>query len=394
MAKIRVGVIGVGNIGTMHATNIFQNKIEGMTLTAVCDVRQSRLDFFGDEFPGVLCYIDYHSMFESGNVDAVVIAVPHRLHAEIAMEALQAGLHVLLEKPIDVTVTEAKKLIEIAEHSGKKFAIMLNQRTNKLFQKAREIVQSGLLGELKRTVWIVTNWYRSQHYYDSGTWRATWAGEGGGVLLNQAPHNLDLWQWICGMPESVRGFCDVAKYHNIEVEDDVTIRTKYKNGATGVFITTTGEYPGTNRLEISGDKGKLVLEQAMLKWWKLSESEREVCFTAEASYPKIPLDYEEITVSEKETGHVGILQNFANAILFDEELLSPGADGICELTISNAAYLSEWTGNSEIFLPFDGEEFDRLLDERSGGRGMPEMVEEQKKMESAKDNHARWQVRW
>ena len=212
--------------------------------------------------------------------------------------------------------------------------------------------------------------------------------------MNQAPHNLDLWQWICGMPESVRAFCNVAKYHNIEVEDEATIYTKYKNGATGIFITTTGEYPGTNRLEISGDRGKIVLEQAMLKWWKLSESEREFCFAAKASYPKIPLEYEEITVAEKETGHIGILQNFANAILYDEELLSPGADGLCELTISNAAYLSEWTGNSEIFLPFDGQEFDRMLEERSREGKQPEVVEEQRKMESAKDNHARWQVRW
>ncbi len=394
MENIRVGVVGVGNIGTMHATNIFQNKIEGMTLTAVCDVRQSRLDICQNEFPNIACYTDYHSLFGSETIDAVVIAVPHRLHAKIAIEALQAGMHVLLEKPIDVTVTDAKKIIKVAEQSGKKFAIMLNQRTNKLFQKAHEIVQSGLLGELKRTVWIVTNWYRTQHYYDSGTWRATWSGEGGGVLLNQAPHNLDLWQWICGMPESVRAFCNVAKYHNIEVEDEATIYTKYKNGATGIFIATTGEYPGTNRLEISGDRGKLVLEQAMLKWWKLQESEREFCFTAKESYPKIHWDYEEITVTEKESGHIGILQNFANAILYDEELLSPGTDGICELMISNAAYLSEWTGNSEIILPFDEQKFDHLLDERSKGGKLMEMVEKKRKIESAKDNHDRWQVRW
>lgn len=392
MEYIQVGVIGVGNIGTMHATNIYQNEIEGMRLTAVCDVKQSRLDFCQSKFEGVTCYSDYVSLVNSGLVDAVVISVPHRLHAKIAMEALQAGLHVLLEKPIDVTVTDAKKLIEVAEHSGKKFAIMLNQRTNVLFQKAHEIVQSGLLGELKRSIWIVTNWYRTQHYYDSGNWRATWSGEGGGVLLNQAPHNLDLWQWICGMPESVRAFCNVAKYHNIEVEDEVTIYTKYKNGATGIFVTTTGEYPGTNRLEISGDRGKLVLEQAMLKWWKLSEPEREFCYSSKVSYPKIPCDYQEITVTEKETGHIGILQNFANAILHGEELLSPGAHGICELTISNAAYLSEWTGNEEICLPFDEKTFNRMLNERSATSKKMKDVEGQ--MESVKDNHARWQVRW
>ena len=191
MESIRVGVIGVGNIGTMHAFNIYQGNIKGMTLRAVCDIRTSRLDYCQNELGGISCYLDYHELFDSGAVDAVVIAVPHRLHAKIAIEALQAGLHVLLEKPIDVTVTDAKKLIEVAEHSEKKFAIMLNQRTNMLFQKAHEIVKNGLLGELKRSIWIVTNWYRTQQYYDSGNWRATWKGEGGGVLLNQAPHNLD-----------------------------------------------------------------------------------------------------------------------------------------------------------------------------------------------------------
>lgn len=392
MKSIRVGVIGVGNIGTMHADNIYQNKIEGMELIAVCDVNPMRLEACQERFPEVLGYSDYVSLLQSNNIDAVVIAVPHRLHARIAMDALEAGLHVLLEKPIDVTVTEAQKLLSAAKKSDKIFAIMLNQRTNPLFQKAHEIVHGGLLGELKRSVWIVTNWYRTQHYYDSGDWRATWSGEGGGVLLNQAPHNLDLWQWICGMPESVRAFCNVAKYHNIEVEDDATIFTKYKNGATGVFITTTGEYPGTNRLEISGDKGKIVLEQGSLKWWRLSESEREFCFRSTESFPTIDCEYQEIIVPEEDTGHNSILQNFANAILHGEILLSPGEDGICELTISNAAYLSEWTGNTEISIPFDLNKFDSLLEEHRACSDMSKA--EQQPAENVEQGLARWQVRW
>lgn len=392
MIHIRVGVIGIGNIGTMHATNIYQNKIQGMKLTAVCDVRESQVEFCQNTFSDVTCYTDYHELIHSGEVDAVVISVPHRLHAKIAIEALQAGLHVMLEKPIDVTVKEAKKLIEVSELVDKKFAIMLNQRTNKLFQKAYEIVQGGHLGELKRSVWIITNWYRTQYYYDSGDWRATWSGEGGGVLINQAPHNLDLWQWICGMPDSVRAFCNVAKYHNVEVEDEATIYAKYKNGATGVFITTTGEYPGTNRLEISGDKGKLVLEQGMLKWWKLPESERDFCYSLEVNFPKIPVEYEEFTIQEKESGHVGILQNFANSILFDEPLISPGKDGICELAISNAAYMSEWKGNAEITLPFDEDAFEDMLDERCASSKL--VKNNRTKVKSDENNQARWQVRW
>lgn len=392
MEYIRVGVIGIGNIGTMHATNIYQNKIQGMKLTAVCDMRESRVEFCQDTFSDIVCYTDYSSLIHSGEVDAVVISVPHRSHAKIAIEALKAGLHVMLEKPIDVTVKEARKLLEVSERVDKKFAIMLNQRTNKLFQKAHEIVQNGYLGELKRSIWIVTNWYRTQYYYDSGEWRATWNGEGGGVLINQAPHNLDLWQWICGMPSSVRAFCNVAKYHDIEVEDEATIYTKYENGASGIFVTTTGEYPGTNRLEISGTKGKIVLENKMLKWWKLSESERDVCYSSEVNFPKIPFEYEEITIDEKESGHIGILQNFANSILYDEPLISPGQDGICELAISNAAYMSEWMGNAEVELPFDGDAFEKMLGEHcaKSKKIKTNIIKE----ENQEDNQARWQVRW
>lgn len=183
---------------------------------------------------------------------------------------------------------------------------MLNQRTNPLFQKARDIVQGGQLGELKRTVWIITNWYRTQYYYDSGTWRATWAGEGGGVLLNQAPHNLDLWQWICGMPKMVAASCDIACYHRIEVEDDATIFTRYENGAAGVFITSTGETPGTNRLEIAGTLGKLVLEGGKLKWWKLNQLEDVVRYSSDEDFLHVPFDYTELLPEGKESAHAGI----------------------------------------------------------------------------------------
>lgn len=268
---------------------------------------------------------------------------------------------------------------------------MFNQRTNPLFAKAREIVQSGELGELKRTVWIITNWFRTQSYYDSGDWRATWSGEGGGVLLNQAPHNLDLWQWICGMPESVTAFCDVAKYHNIEVEDDATIFTRYKNGATGVFMTSTGEYPGTNRLEISGDLGKIVLENGVLKRYKLKGPISEVIAKSKEGFAQIDYDYEVIRQERPETAHKGILQNFANAVLFGEELISPGIDGINELTLSNSAYLSEWQGNCEITLPFDDGLYDALLAEKA-------KQSKRRAADSEKGGNTsylpRWQVRW
>lgn len=391
MKTVKVAVIGIGNMGFAHAACIAENQINCMSLTAVCDISEKKLAEFSEKYPNIKRYTSYEELLGDKICDSVIIAVPHPLHAEIAIKAFEYGLNVMLEKPADISVTKVKKLNEAAEKSGKVFSVMFNQRTNPLFAKAREIVQSGELGELKRTVWIITNWFRTQNYYDSGDWRATWSGEGGGVLLNQAPHNLDLWQWICGMPESVTAFCDIAKYHNIEVEDDVTIFTRYKNGATGVFVTSTGEYPGTNRLEISGDLGKIVLENGILKRYKLKEPISEVIKNSKQSFDNIDYDYEEIRQEIPETAHKGILQNFANAVLFGEELISPGRDGIYELTLSNAAYLSEWQGNREITLPFDSKLFDNLLAEKA--KQSKRRTADSEKSENT-SYLPRWQVRW
>lgn len=392
MKCLNVGVIGIGNMGTAHANCIVANEIEGMNLIAVCDIIPDRVEAFLHDNPSIKGYTDYNELISDKEIDAVIIAVPHPLHTEIAIKALENNRHVLLEKPADISVSKVRKLNEVAVKSDRIFSMMFNQRTNPLFKKAREIVKSGALGSLKRTVWIITNWYRTQNYYDSGDWRATWAGEGGGVLLNQAPHNLDLWQWICGMPDSVIGFCDVAKYHDIEVEDDATIITRYKNGAVGTFITSTGEYPGTNRLEISGELGKIVLENGVLKWWKLQKSERDVCINADKGFVTIDCDYVEIEQDTPETAHKGILQNFANAILKGEELIAPGVDGIFELTISNAAYLSSWNGNSEIELPFDESEFDKQL-ENLAEKSRP-IKNDVKKKVSSSGYKERWKIRW
>lgn len=391
METVKIGVIGIGNMGSAHIACIHAGKIQGLQLTCVCDIRPERVDACREAYPGLTGFTDYEELLQSGLADAVLIAVPHRLHAQIAMRALECGLHVLSEKPADVTVSAARRLNEAAERSDRVFGIMFNQRMSPIFQKARELVQSGALGELKRSVWIITNWYRTQAYYDSGSWRATWRGEGGGVLLNQAPHNLDLWQWICGMPVEVTGFCDLAKYHDIEVEDDATLRVRYENGATGLFITTTGEYPGTNRLEISGTRGKLVLENNTLKHWKLELDEREVCARDPSGSPIIPTTYEETVFEGEGPAHAGILQNFTNAILHGEPLLSPGTEGIRELTLSNAAYLSEWCGNCPIALPFEEGKFDELLARRAAES---DYVETESAIPQNTEYSHRWQTRW
>ncbi|MBE6687912.1 MAG: Gfo/Idh/MocA family oxidoreductase [Ruminococcaceae bacterium] len=374
MDIVRLGIIGVGGMGTAHLNYIgCKHEIEGVKLTAIADIAPEKLAAAKKKLENenggsydVAVFEDYVSLLDSGLVDAVLIATPHYLHPVIGIEALNRGIHVLSEKPIGVYTKKVEELYEVAKKSGKVFGIMYNQRTDPMYRKMREIVQSGELGELKRIIWIITNWYRTQSYYNSGGWRATWKGEGGGVLINQCPHNLDLWQWITGMPCRIRGFLNEGQYHDIEVEDNATIYAEYANGAVGTFITTTGEAPGTNRLEISGTRGKLVSENAKLTFYRLKVDERE--FNANSSSTSITgedmevidVDYGEYTTLKQ---HKGITQNFVNAILKGEELIAPGYDGINGLTISNAAMLSSWT-DAWVNLPIDKELFLKKLNEK------------------------------
>ncbi len=358
--NIRVGIVGVGNIGGAHAHSVSSGKINGMELAALCDSNPEVRKELSKKYPLLPVFASYESLIDSGLADGVIIATPHYFHPEIAIYAFRKGLHVLSEKPAGVYTSAVRKMIAAAEESGKTFAVMFNQRTNKLFSKAKEIMENGTLGELKRVVWIITNWYRKQEYYDSGLWRGTWAGEGGGVLINQAPHNLDLWQWICGMPVSVSAECNVGKYHDIAVEDEAILKAHYKNGATALFITSTGDYPGTNRLEITGTKGKMVLENGKLFLHLCEMEERHFCQTPQPV--KNPVTVTEIADAEY-NGHLHILQNFANAIRFGDSLISPGAEAINELELSNAAYLSSWLGK-EIPLPVDETAFEKMLKEK------------------------------
>ena len=359
MDKVRFGIAGIGNMGSSHVKRLLDGSVPNAELTAVCDVKPARLEWAKTVCPDTVQYFtDSHEMITSGLCDAIFIATPHYFHPTIAIDAFENGLHVLSEKPVGVYTKGVYPEIEAAEKSGKTFCIMYNQRTDRYYRKIREMVQSGMLGELKRCIWIVTDWYRTQEYYNSGGWRATWAGEGGGVLLNQSPHNIDLWQWIFGMPSKIFASCDFGKYHDIEVEDDVTAIAKYPNGATGVFVTTTGEYPGTNRLEISGSKGKIVYERGKFQFFKLNKDERENTFAAGVGYDGgLSYEVEDIVVDGPDINqHTEIVKNFVNHILFGEELISPGREGINMLSISNAMMLSAWE-NKWVDIPNDGEEF-------------------------------------
>lgn len=378
MNTVRLGIIGIGNMGNGHLRYLKEGVIKGVELTALCDINEKKLDAVKENWKDVAFFTDYKELLNSGKVDAVLIATPHYLHPVIAIEAFEKGLHVLSEKPIGVYTKQVLEMYEAAKKTDKVFGIMYNQRTTPMYQKMREIVQSGELGELKRSVWIITNWYRTQAYYNSGGWRATWEGEGGGVLLNQCPHNLDLWQWITGMPVKVRAFCSEGKYHNIEVEDDVTAYVEYPNGATGVFITTTGECPGTNRLEISGDRGKLVAEDGKLTFTKLGEPERKWCFESQDGFGSPSKEVIEINVDKQEGvlyDHAGITQNFINAILEGTPLLAPGLEGINGLNISNAMFLSSWLDKT-VDLPVDPELYWSMLQDKIKNSNFKKEVKE------------------
>lgn len=358
MEKIKLGIIGMGNMGRGHFQNVLAGKCPSVEVTAVCDTDCTKMaDAL--QSPSIRCFMDHWEMLDSGCIDAALIAAPHYDHPSIAMACFQKGVHVLTEKPAGVYTRQVREMNEASRRSNVQFGIVFNQRTNPIYAKAHEIVRSGQLGQLKRMVWIVTDWYRTQAYYDSGSWRATWSGEGGGVLLNQAPHNLDLWQWIFGMPKRVRAFCGIGKYHHIGVEDDVTIYGEYENGATAVFISSTGEAPGTNRLEISGDRGKIVVEQGKLTWWKLSSPEREFCFAASDGFASPGAVCEVFTAPEPE-GHVLVLEAFAQAVLHGTEMVANGTEGLNSLAISNAAYLSSWT-DGWVDLPADESLFEKYL---------------------------------
>ena len=364
MNKVKLGIIGIGNMGSSHAKNIVEGKTPDIELVAVADRKEDRRNWAKETLPEtVRIFAEGKDLMDSGVCDAVIVAVPHYQHPELTIYGLEHGIHVLCEKPAGVYTRQVREMIEISEKSDQVFAMMFNQRTNCLYRKMYELVHSGELGAIKRVNWIITDWYRTQIYYDSGAWRATWDGEGGGVLLNQCPHQLDLLTWICGVPSKVRAFCHEGKWHEIEVEDDVTAYMEFENGATGVFVTTTGDAPGTNRFEIDLEKGKLVCEDDKLILHRLAVNEREFCRTATEGFAKPECTVEEVETDGKNEQHVGVMNAFADKILGKGELVAPGREGINGLMLSNAMHLSSWTDET-VTLPVDEDRFLALLNER------------------------------
>ena len=333
-------------------------------ITAICDIRPQRLEaakeLFGDS---VAYFTDAIEMLDSGLIDSCLVSVPHYDHPKYAIECFKRHIHVMVEKPAGVYTKQVKEMIEESKKTDSTFAMMFNQRTNCIYRKMRELVKSGEYGEIKRTNWIITNWYRPQAYYDSGAWRATWSGEGGGVLLNQCPHQLDMFQWICGMPVKLQAHLHYGKWHDIEVEDDVTAYVEYANGATGTFITTTGDNPGTNRFEITLDRAKIVAEGEKLYIWELPIPTSEFTKTATTPFASQKAEFREVETDGENLQHSGVRNAFAAHILRGEPLVAGGEEGINGLTISNAMHLSSWLGKM-VDIPFDDELYYKELMKR------------------------------
>ena len=363
MNKVRFGIIGLGNMGSGHLA--YFPKLADAEVTALCDVDQKRIDKWADAFPNAQTFTSADALLNAKACDAVIVATPHYDHPPIGIKALETGHHLLCEKPIAVGVKAAHTLIEASQkHPDLKFGLMFNQRTNPMYAKLRSLIQDGELGDITRVTWLVTDWFRTWSYYASGGWRATWAGEGGGVLINQCPHNLDLLQWITGlMPSRITAVGFIGKTHPIEVEDEMSAILEYPNGAIGHFVTTTGEAPGSNRLEICGTQGKIVAEHGKLTFSRTRKNVREVNQTSPEAFASvetwtIDIPYPPAPAGQSE--HERMTRNYVKAILTDSPMLGPGVEAVRGLEIGNAMLMSAMQKRG-VDLPIDGDAYDQLL---------------------------------
>lgn len=364
MDKIKLGIIGFGNMGSGHFNNVKSGYCPEVEVVAVADINPKRLDAVHELDENVKLFNTAEEMLDSGLVNAALVAVPHYDHPSLAMMCMEKGIHVMVEKPAGVYTKQVREMNECAaRHKDVVFGMMFNQRTNSIYKKMRELIKSGEFGQIRRTNWLITNWYRPKAYYDSGAWRASWKGEGGGVLLNQCPHQLDLMQWICGMPKKVQAHLSYGKWHDIEVEDDVTAYFEYENGATGVFITSTGDPCGSNRFEVQMDRAKLIVEDGKLTVYELDKAEPE--FTMTNTSPFGAPEVKQVTSFSggENPQHIGVLNAFAANILHGEPLVARGEEGINGLMLSNAMHLSDWLGHA-VELPVDEEVYYAELQKR------------------------------
>jgi predicted dehydrogenase len=369
MKTVRLGIIGMGNIGKYHAEYLLNKKVFRCELVAVCDAMSPL-----DRYQPLKTFTDGEALIKSGEVDAVIVATPHFQHTTLGIVALEAGVHAMIEKPISSHKADAERLIAASrKHPQVVFGGMFQLRTEPRYRKIQKLIQDGDLGEIVRVNWINTDWYRTEAYYASGGWRATWKGEGGGVLLNQCLHNLDTLQWLVGMPKRVRGFCQLGRFHQIEVEDNVTAYMEWANGATGVFVSSTGEAPGTNRFEIVGSRGTLVMENNKIHFTRNEADMLAFSQTSKQGFVKPDVWNVEIPFENAVVPHAIIIQNFVNAILDGEPLIVPGAEGIHSVELANVMVYSSLLGQP-VELPMDSSGWENQLDQLIAGSKVQKKV--------------------
>ena len=358
MSKVRIGIIGMGNMGKYHADYLLKGEVAGAQLSAVCSTSPQKLEAYKDRAE---IFSDGVEMIKSGSIDAVLIATPHYQHTSLGICAFEQGVHVMVEKPISAHKADGERLIEASnKHPDIVFGAMFQLRTEPRYLKIKKLIDDGELGEIVRINWIITDWYRTEAYYASGGWRATWKGEGGGVLLNQCLHQLDALQWLVGMPSKVRSFVQLGRFHDIEVEDNVTAYLEYPNGATGVFISSTGEAPGSNRFEIAGTRGKLVLENDQIQFTRNENCMIEHSKTSKIGFSKPEVWNVNIPFDNATLPHAILMRNFVHAIREGEELIAPGTDGLNSVELANVLLYSSLVDQS-VEMPMDGAAFEAKL---------------------------------
>ncbi len=377
MEKVRIGIVGMGNMGKYHADYLIKGKVAHAELSAVCSTSPEKLSAYKDP---VAVFGNGEEMIRSGSIDAVLVATPHYQHTSLGICAIENGIHLMVEKPISAHKADAERLIEVsAQYPDIVFGGMFQLRTEPRYLKLKKLIADGDLGDIVRINWIITDWFRTEAYYASGGWRATWKGEGGGVLLNQCLHQLDALQWLVGMPSKVRSFAQCGRFHDIEVEDNVTAYLEYPNGATGVFVSSTGEAPGSNRFEIAGTRGRVILENDQIKFTRNESCMLEHSKNSPIGFSKPEVWEVDIPFGNAELPHAILMRNFVEAIRNKTPLIAPGVEGIHSVELANVLLYSSLVDQT-INLPMDGAAFEaklqQLIDESTHEKKVVEISDE------------------
>ena len=357
MKKLKIGVIGTGGIGLQHCDSC--QKVDEVELAAVCRRDKAAVEEVARRYK-VKGYTDYKQLIDSGDVEAVIVATPHYSHPPIGIYALNKGLHLLSEKPIAVTVNAADELIAVAQEKPQQaFCVMFHRRTSPHFIAAKKLIAEGKIGEIYRTL-MIGGGFRTQAYYDSADWRAKWKTEGGGVLINQGPHMLDIFCYLAGTPSKVRAEVRTRR-HKIEVEDEVHASLEYVNGGLGYLYISVNEAPAEERIEIVGEKGKLIIDGSKVQFASLKKPAQEFCDTSPEMWGKPEVVWEDVDIPDVESGCQEIIRNFARAALYGEELAAPGVTGINSLELSNALLFAGMK-KKDVAIPVDRKEFISFFD--------------------------------